>query len=56
MQVLGNKQWPELIGLNGEDAKKKIEAENQTLHVQVLELNAPCTRDYRLDRVRIFVD
>ena len=50
-------EWPELVGINGEDAKRKVEEERPDLNsVQVVPSNAMVTMDYRQDRVRIFVD
>ncbi|EWM21885.1 subtilisin inhibitor [Nannochloropsis gaditana] len=50
------KSWPELVGMDGEDAKKQITADMPGLNVIVLPKNSPCTMDYRLERVRVFVD
>jgi len=49
-------QWPELVGKTGDDALAAIKKERPELTVQVCQMNAPCTMDYRTDRVRIFVD
>ncbi|KMT10314.1 hypothetical protein BVRB_5g120650 [Beta vulgaris subsp. vulgaris] len=49
-------QWPELVGENGKEAAKIIEKENPSLHTIVLLIGSPVTKDYRTDRVRIFVD
>jgi hypothetical protein len=48
--------WPELVGKTGADAEKAVKAERPELNVQVMSENSPCTRDYRPDRVRIFVN
>ncbi|CAF1505248.1 unnamed protein product, partial [Didymodactylos carnosus] len=40
------KQWPELVGRNGEEAVRIIKQQS----------GQPITMDYRLDRVRVFVD
>lgn len=48
--------WTHLVGAPGEDAKNTILSQDSTLNVIVLPENSPCTRDYRLDRVRIFVN
>jgi len=49
-------QWPELVGKTGADAQAAIQKERPELTVQVCQENAPCTMDFRTDRVRIFVD
>ncbi len=48
--------WTHLVGIPGEDAKNIILTEDSTLNVIVLPENSPVTRDYRLDRVRVFVN
>lgn len=48
--------WPELVGLTPEEAEKKIKEESPKISVQVVPPNSFVTMDYRLDRVRIFVD
>ena len=45
-----------MVGKSGEDAKAIILALDGTLQVVVLPENSLCTMDYRLDRVRVFVD
>ena len=47
--------WPEYVGIKG-DVAKDILSLDTGLKVQVLKKGSPTTRDYRLDRVRIFVD
>jgi hypothetical protein len=49
--------WPELLGQNGEAAKATIEMETGgKVNVQIVPDGSMVTEDYRLDRVRIFVD
>ena len=50
------KDWPELVGKTGEEAKEIIQQENPNLNIQVLPEGSPVTRDLRMDRVRIFVN
>lgn len=48
--------WPELVGVNAGAAKALIEGQQPCLMVVVIQEGSPVTADYRLDRVRIFVD
>lgn len=50
------KEWPEAVGLSGEEAQAKVKQDDPTIETQVLNENAPCTRDFRPYRVRIFVN
>jgi len=45
-----------LIGMAGEEAKRVIEAINPSLQVHIIQQGWGMTADFRLDRVRIFVD
>lgn len=50
-------QWPNLVGMPGQQAKDTIERENTELTlVVIIPDGSPVTADYREDRVRIFVD
>ena len=50
-------EWPELVGLDGEEAKRKVMEERSDLStIQIVPNNSMVTMDYREDRVRIFVD
>ena len=49
-------EWPELAGKTGEEAKAAILKDDSKLQVDVLPEGSMVTMDYRLDRVRIFVD
>ncbi|CAD6342696.1 unnamed protein product [Miscanthus lutarioriparius] len=48
--------WPELVGLSVEEAKKVILKDKPDADIVVLPVGSPVTRDYRPNRVRIFVD
>lgn len=49
-------QWPEAVGLSGEQAKAIILQDDPTIKVEILDENAATTRDYRPYRVRIFIN
>ncbi|MEV0766425.1 serine protease inhibitor [Nocardia sp. NPDC050435] len=49
-------RWPETVGLPAEEAVKIIKSERPDVKVFVLHEGTPVTRDYRPDRVRVFVD
>jgi len=49
-------EWPEVVGKTGEEAKAHILKEHSELNVQVMNELSPCTADYRVDRVRVFVN
>lgn len=51
-------EWPELVGLTGEEAKTKLESMYGvgTYNIHILNENDPTSRDYRYDRIRIFVN
>ncbi|KAI3449738.1 hypothetical protein Pfo_006403 [Paulownia fortunei] len=48
--------WPELVGANGEKAAAVIEAENRNVNAIVLKDGTPVTRDFRCDRVWVWVN
>ncbi|CAI5515862.1 unnamed protein product [Closterium sp. Naga37s-1] len=50
------KSWPELVGIPGTEAREKILAEDPTLQVGIVRPGMMVTMDYRLNRVRIYVD
>lgn len=50
------KSWPDLVGLTGEEAKKRILSQQPELKVHILEPGSCYTADFRKDRVRIHVD
>ncbi|GFP96816.1 proteinase inhibitor, partial [Phtheirospermum japonicum] len=52
----GKCSWPELVGRNGEEAEKVIERENRNVNAIVLKDGTPVTRDFRCDRVWVWVN
>jgi hypothetical protein len=50
------KEWPEVVGLSGQEAEERVKNDDPTVQTQVLDQNAPCTRDFRMNRVRIFIN
>ncbi|KAM0863343.1 hypothetical protein ACQ4PT_044664 [Festuca glaucescens] len=58
-EVAGGKKtsWPELVGKSIEEAKKIIVEDRPDVKtVEVFPVGTAVTEDFRLDRVRIFVD
>ncbi|KAH7837044.1 hypothetical protein Vadar_008874 [Vaccinium darrowii] len=55
-QCPGKRAWPEVVGARGEAAAAKIEMENPDVHAIVLREGTPVTRDFRCNRVRVFVN
>ena len=51
-------QWPELVGMTGDEAKDQLEllCGEETYVIYILHENSPTTRDYRFDRIRIFTN
>jgi hypothetical protein len=49
-------QWPELVGKTGAEAEAAVKADRPDVKVEVMDERSPCTADYRVDRVRIFVN
>lgn len=60
LMFLGNikpKQWPECVGMTGEDAKKKITKEFPQGKIKIVKQSQVQNwENKRLDRVRIIVD
>ena len=55
--VTGQKtSWPEVVGLCAEEAKKIILNDKPDADIVVLAVGTPVTKDFRTNRVRIFVD
>ncbi|CAF2531536.1 unnamed protein product [Rotaria sp. Silwood2] len=54
--VVKKTQWPELVGMNGQDAVQIIKQETGFSNVVTIQEGSPVTLDYRTDRVRVFVD
>lgn len=48
--------WPELLGVTAEEAERKIKEEKPEVKIHTIPPNSMVTMDYRLDRVRLFVD
>lgn len=51
-----NTDWSNLVGRNGDEAMEEIKKANPDLRVTTIPQNAAVTMDFRVDRVRIFVD
>lgn len=49
-------EWGDLVGKTGEEAKQHILTDMPNANVVVMPENSPCTRDFRPDRVRVFVN
>jgi hypothetical protein len=49
-------EWPEVKGLEGGAAKATILNDDSSAHVVILPSGYPTTRDYRVNRVRVFVN
>lgn len=52
----GKTSWPELVGMNGQEAKSQLEASVSDKQIFVVPEDGMVTMDYRTDRIRIFVD
>ncbi|EPS59152.1 hypothetical protein M569_15657, partial [Genlisea aurea] len=52
----GKLSWPELVGFNGREAAAVVERENPFVHPIVILDGTPVTRDFRCDRVWVWVD
>ncbi|KAL4199984.1 hypothetical protein AMTRI_Chr03g54090 [Amborella trichopoda] len=52
----GKSSWPELKGANGVDAATIIERENPTVDTVIVKEGTPVTRDFRCNRVRVWVN
>ena len=48
--------WPELYGVQGEDAVATIERENPSVYAIILFEGSGATLDFRCDRVRVVVN
>ncbi len=57
MSANAKQSWPELVGLSGESAKSRILSDRPDIQrVHIIPSGSTVTEDYRLDRVRIYVD
>lgn len=55
MEFGGKNQWPELVNTNSAEAAERIRQENPNItEVVILAEGSPTTRDFRLNRVRVF--
>lgn len=52
----GKGSWPELVGASGEAAAAVIERQNPNVHAIILKVGTPTTRDFRCDRVWVWVN
>ncbi|KAL1532234.1 hypothetical protein AAHA92_32265 [Salvia divinorum] len=52
----GKSSWPELVGKKAEEAAVVIESENPLVNTIILVVGTPTTKDFRCDRVWIWVD
>jgi len=52
----GKTSWPEVVGMSIEEAKKVILKDKPDADIQVLPVGTPVTKDFRPNRVRIFVN
>mmetsp|Transcript_93180 Transcript_93180/g.268188 ORF Transcript_93180/g.268188 Transcript_93180/m.268188 type:complete len:131 (-) Transcript_93180:30-422(-) len=48
--------WPELVGLDGQEAKAKLEEQEPDKKIFLIPEGRMVTMDYRTDRIRIFLD
>ncbi|CAN1270691.1 Proteinase inhibitor [Linum perenne] len=53
---VGKNSWPELLGRNGDEAAAVVERENRRVDAIVLREGTPVTRDFRCDRVWVWVN
>ncbi|GJM94326.1 hypothetical protein PR202_ga10964 [Eleusine coracana subsp. coracana] len=54
--VQEKRSWPEVVGMSIEEAKKVILKDKPDAEIEVLPVGAAETKDFRPNRVRIFVD
>ncbi|WCJ21663.1 Proteinase inhibitor [Euphorbia peplus] len=52
----GKTSWPELVGEKGEVVAKTVERENYFVTAIVLKVGTPVTKDFRCDRVWVWVN
>eukprot|EP00980_Cylindrotheca_fusiformis_P031300 scaffold26137_cov152-Cylindrotheca_fusiformis.AAC.1 len=49
-------EFPEVIGMTGDEAKATLEQEFPSMTIQVLPHGSMATMDFREDRIRIWLD
>lgn len=54
--IVGKKEWPELVGENGQEAANIVESENPNVEAFVVLQGSIVTADFRCDRVRVWVN
>ncbi|KAL0419800.1 UNVERIFIED_CONTAM: Proteinase inhibitor [Sesamum radiatum] len=54
--ITGKNSWPELVGKKGDDAAVVIEKQNPNVNAIVLKDGTPVPKDFRCDRVWVWVD
>ncbi|EXB81311.1 Proteinase inhibitor [Morus notabilis] len=53
---VGKNSWPELVGVNGKEAEKQIEKENDNVDAIVVLEGTPVPEDFRCTRVWVWVN
>ncbi|XAR57366.1 hypothetical protein NMG60_11025486 [Bertholletia excelsa] len=57
LECKGKSSWPELVGKNGDFAKKVVEKENSHVRAEIITPDVVAiTPDFSCGRVRVFVD
>ncbi|KAM0937608.1 putative proteinase inhibitor I13, potato inhibitor I [Dioscorea sansibarensis] len=56
MSCTGKSSWPELLGVEGEQAVAVIEKENEHVKAIIVEEGSIVTPDFRCDRVWVWVN
>nr|1VBW_A Chain A, trypsin inhibitor BGIT [Momordica charantia]prf//2111250B trypsin inhibitor BGIT [Momordica charantia] len=51
----GKSSWPQLVGSTGAAAKAVIERENPRVRAVIIKVGSGATKDFRCDRVRVWV-
>ncbi|PON31726.1 Proteinase inhibitor [Trema orientale] len=52
----GKNSWPELVGVNGQEAARTIDKENKNVAARVVREGTFVTQDFRCDRVWVWVN
>ncbi|WJX12037.1 hypothetical protein P8452_02577 [Trifolium repens] len=55
-RCLGKNTWPEVVGMDGDEAAKKIERENEKVDAIVVPVGYVVIMDFRCNRVWVWVD